>query len=200
MAENDKEDIPEQVDDEGSDAESGKKGLSTGLLIKIAIGLAVLLIVLAGGLFFFKSSEQTSFAENGELDTTQQTVAENKVIDSDQPKTSATVSEESTSTNTSTSEKALAQILELQQQISDLKVENQNLNEEITSLTNKNNDLKKEVEVFTREINSTEIPLNQLINTQDLPRDYRRETYANSPKFELEPKWGEFENTANNNE
>lgn len=204
MAESDKEDIPERVEEEGSDAGSGKKGLSTSLLIKIAIGLAVLLIVLAGALFFVKSSDQTSSADNSESDNAQQTVEESEVTASDQPETSATVSDVNTTTNTpantSTSERALAQILELQQQISDLKVENQNLNKNISTLTNENNDLKKEVEVFTTEINSTEIPLDQLVNTQDLPRDYRRETYANSPKFELEPKWGEFENTTKNNE
>lgn len=191
--------VLEESEDNAAEAEESKKGLNTALLIKIAIGLAVLLIILAVVLFFFKSSEQDTAAEDSNSELTEQSDSSNEdgeIALPETPDSSADNSDAQTSPDTSSiasSDKVLAQILDLQQQISDLKTDNQSLTEKITELTNENNDLKKEVEVFTNQLNSSEMPIDQLVNTRDLPRDYRRDDYANVPKFELEPKWGEFE-------
>ncbi len=90
-------------------------------------------------------------------------------------------------------EKALTQMIKLQEQISTLQKEKQALASQVEALTKENSELKNEIEVYTREMSSPDVPLDQLINTPNLPRDYQRDDYANTPKFDLEPKWGEFE-------
>lgn len=199
----DKDDIPE--DDSNQDAEAsdeGKKGLSTALLIKVAIGLAVLLIVLAGALFFFTSAEPENPDENTEVAQTETSDDNGDAADIDLPSTSSNddaTTDSETSMKGSTAEKALSQMLELQQKITELETENKELNKEVDDLTNENKELNKELEVFNQGMSSSDIPLDQLVNTPDLPRDYRRNDYANTPKFELEPKWGEFETLTKTN-
>jgi len=190
-----KEDILEETEDADDGAEQAKKGLSTALLIKVAIGLAVLLIVLAVTLFFFTSTETDTPDDNTEATQTEQTDDNDDSADIDLASTTDNdnaTTDTDVSMNASTAEKALTQILELQQQLTELKAENQKLNKNIEELTTENNDLKKQSDTLSQKTIDSELPLEQLVNTPDLPRDYRRDDYANSPKFELEPKWGEF--------
>lgn len=196
MAEKDDiaEDAKNQDAESSEDGEQGKKGLSTALLIKVAIGLAVLLIVLAVALFFFKSAEPEAQEEDTEVTQAVQTDANDDTADTDKP-----TSEPDTSMQSSTAEKALTQILELQQEIKALEAENQELNQEIEDLTTENKDLNKEIEIYNQGMSSADVPLEQLVRTPALPRDYRRNDYANTPKFELEPKWGDFETLTKRN-
>ncbi len=204
MAEKDDiaEDAKNQDAEASEDGEQGKKGLSTALLIKVAIGLAVLLIVLAVALFFFKSAEPEAQKEDTEVTQAVQTDANDDTADSELASTSDNekpTTEPDTSMQSSTAEKALTQILELQQEIKALEAENQELNQEIEDLTTENKDLNKEIEIYNQGMSSADVPLEQLVRSPALPRDYRRNDYANTPKFELEPKWGDFETLTKRN-
>jgi hypothetical protein len=217
MAENEQEGILEDAKEgeEQTDVEISKKGISTSLLIKIAIGLAVLLIILAVSLFFFTGGENTEDAEGTEVtpseeaqsandmaeqvqstDAEQTSIVElpmtpDQIVQSENGDMTGTPSADGSDAAMSTSEKALAQILTLQEQIARLEAEKQELAKQVETLEQENLDLKKEVEIFSRSKAENEIPLDQLVNNRDLPRDYRRDDYANTPKFDLEPKWGE---------
>ncbi len=194
MAEKEEDILEETVDNE-AEAETSKKGfsLSTALLIKVAIGLAILLIILAAVLFFLKSST----SEDPAAEVTEQADSNGEDSELALPATPDKSDGETASANETagiaSSDKVLAQMLDLQEQISELKTENQTLTDTVEELTTENSDLKKQLEVFTKQLNSSEMPIDQLVNTRDLPRDYRRDDYANVPKFELKPKWGEFE-------
>lgn len=198
MAEKEEDILEETVDNE-AEAETSKKGfsLSTALLIKVVIGLAILLIILAAVLFFLKSSAPDSASEDPAAEVTEQADSNGEDSELALPATPDKSDGETASANETagiaSSDKVLAQMLDLQEQISELKTENQTLTDTVEELTTENSDLKKQLEVFTKQLNSSEMPIDQLVNTRDLPRDYRRDDYANVPKFELKPKWGEFE-------
>lgn len=225
MAEN-TDDLLEETADGGEAQESKPKGLSTALLIKVAIGLGVLLIALIVAFFIIPpsgdeghtaSEDFRSQVEPVNQDTAPGTgdaaTATSGEIELPPVKGSATApvavseadnttasSSPSTETSQGTSDKVLTEILALQKQISALQQDNQNLIKQVEQLAAENDRLKTQVSQLTAQRPSLDevIADEQLVNNTEMPDTYRADRYRNTPQPELAPKWGEFEQLDNN--
>ncbi len=206
MAEN-QDDILEEGD--GDEAQEKQTGLSTSLLIKIAIGLGVLLIALLVSFFLLSSSGETETTEDNPTSESEQV----EIADADkttdealdlpvmpEPESADAAVEmndvpatgQNTTTPPATPDKVLSEIIALQKQVATLQEENQALIKKVQILVQENDVLKSKVNRLANNSPDAVINDEQLVNTGDIPAYYRQNQYTNTPQIELEPKWGEF--------
>lgn len=192
-------------------AEKPSKGLSTSLLIKVAIGLSVVLIALIVAFFMMpkesveqtESELETPIEEQVEIEDTETADAETDSIalpDIEEdantaPETPAVDAEQSATPTTPASDNVLSEIMALQKQIGGLKQENQKLIKQVEQLVKENEKLKTQVSQLTAQRPSLDevIADEQLVNNTETPAYFRQQRYRNTPQPELEPKWGEFD-------
>lgn len=199
MAEN-QYDILEESD--GGEAQEKQTGLSTSLLIKIAIGLGVLLIALLVSFFLLSSSGETETTEDNPTSESKQVEIADEALGlpvMPEPESADAAVEmndvPATGQNTTppaTPDKVLSEIIVLQKQVATLQEENQALIKKVQILVQENDVLKSKVDRLANNSPDAVINDEQLVNTGDIPAYYRQNQYANTPQIELEPKWGEF--------
>ena len=207
MAEN-QDDILEESD--GNEAQEKQKGLSTSLLIKIAVGLGVLLIALLVSFFLFSKSSETDTAEDipaNESEQVEMADAEKSPdealdlpvapgpgsADATEENFDLPASGQSASAPPATPDRVLSEVIALQKQVASLQEENQALIKQIQDLVQENAVLKSKVDRLANNSPDAVINDDQLVNTGETPAYYRRNQYANTPEIELEPRWGEFD-------
>lgn len=106
-----------------------------------------------------------------------------------------TSTQETTVTASSSSDKVLAELVALQQQLLKVQQENQNLIKRVQDLASENEVLKTQVGQLSAERPSNEAIMNdeRLVNTGNEALYSRQNQYANTKQIELKPKWGEFD-------
>lgn len=218
MADN-TDDLLEENTDSGEEQAGKSKGLSTALLIKVAIGLGVLLIALIVAFFFFSpatdeedtageavQSEVAAVTEDMPADTSDE-IELPPVEDSASAPLAASEAVDTTSTSApatqtspATSSELLSEMLALQKQISSLQQDNQKLIRQVEQLVEENDKLKTQVSQLTAQRPDLDevIADDQLVNNNQVPGYYREDRYRNTPQPELAPKWGEFDQLDSN--
>jgi flagellar basal body-associated protein FliL len=201
-------------------AQPQKGGLSTSLLIKVAVGLGVVLIAMLVAFFLLSSSPETDTAEveaevseadsqalNEETSDASTDVAPaNETIELPSLTETATTSETTPATQNNSevagtspattaktpTDKVLSEMVALQKQLDTMQQENQKLIKRVEELTRESETLRQRLPGST---SSSASPINdeQAGNNSEVPLYYRENRYSNTPQPELKPQWGEFQ-------
>lgn len=212
-------------DAEATEGEESKKGLSTSLLIKVAIGLGVLLIALIAAFFLLSGSPEPESADTNETAISQTESEETTESASEDPsvvtpesgtidlppvaettpdaetapeavmETNAALDPAALSSTVATpnpsTQRVLAEMMALQEQLNSMREENQKLIRRVEELTKESQTLSTQL---PQKSNTSMVdPINdeQVVNRDDVPLYYRENRYANTPQPELAPQWGE---------
>jgi flagellar basal body-associated protein FliL len=199
--------------------EDEPKGLSTKLLLFIAIGLAVTLIALAVVWFLMSSKNDANISEEATdtavVESGTETTAEN--ADNNQETVDlpdipiATSDETATDTSTATepatpalpissanaastpniaTDHLLSEIMDLQKQLAQARADNQTLIKQVQTLSSSN---QSQTGSDSTNPARTPVPLSNIVRNDSLP-DFTKKARPNAANVELAPKWGNFNN------
>jgi len=204
-------------DNEETDAEETAKKftLSTSLLIKIAIGLLVLIIAMGAAYFFWPASDADIASNGNDEEEVVEGIAENAIENSENEPASielpliptetagadestevSNLTESAVTPATPSTEASVANTAELtalQQQITALQAEKDRLNQQVENLTETNQALTQQVSTTKQQLSQEQDIETPVTKPRPIlrPSTYASDPYKYSPKFELEPKWGE---------
>lgn len=194
MAENITDGILEEATD--SPEQQQKNGLTTSLLTKIAIGMAVLLVVLIVLFFFLPRSAEPELSQSSPVNTAEP--AEQTELVSADNEMAATIELPSIAGATVSpqtgfdSSKVQSQLVSLQQEINALRAQTASLNQRVELLVQENVTLENKLKSLSESTTADSMQVRHAVNTNSTPLFYHQEQFDHTQQLELEPKWGEF--------